>query len=222
MSWKQFAYAGNPLSPRWGHSATLHDTRVLLYGGRTSQGYYNTIETIDIATELIELKLEEQVKENIKRKHEEENRTREIIGNLQNSLSELHTMAAQLGDQLLIQKNVITETRAAMDVLRQDNNTLFRLLEDLGGTAPSPVYTVPAGSTLVANVATTTFNVEVAPLSFVEVQNNQAKYYRGPKLPEDLPVLRVAGDVSPIFVGVGDGERHTVGAENGEEASVLF
>eukprot|EP01123_Difflugia_compressa_P010709 TRINITY_DN3994_c0_g1_i1.p1 TRINITY_DN3994_c0_g1~~TRINITY_DN3994_c0_g1_i1.p1 ORF type:complete len:633 (+),score=148.45 TRINITY_DN3994_c0_g1_i1:128-2026(+) len=131
MEWKQYAYAGNPLSCRWGHTATLHDTRVLLYGGRSAPGYYNSIETIDTATELIELKPEEQLKEKTKRKQEEKNRTREALGNLQNSVGELQEMITQLGEQLLNQKKLITETRSAMVTLRQENDSLKQQIVEI-------------------------------------------------------------------------------------------
>jgi len=106
MEWKQYAYAGNTLVPRWGHSTTVHDTRLLIYGGRASHGYYNTIDIIDTSLELIELKPEEQLKEKSKRKQEEKNKTREAIGNLQTSVTELSEMINQLGEQLVVQKKL--------------------------------------------------------------------------------------------------------------------
>jgi N-acetylneuraminic acid mutarotase len=131
MEWKQYAYAGNTLVPRWGHSATLHDSRILIYGGRSDTGYYNSIDIIDISTELIELKPEEQLKEKLKRKQEEKNKTREVIGNLQNSVSEISDMITQLGTQLVAQKKAIVETRNAMIQLRQENEILKQQLHEL-------------------------------------------------------------------------------------------
>uniref|UniRef100_A0A6B2L0T0 Uncharacterized protein n=1 Tax=Arcella intermedia TaxID=1963864 RepID=A0A6B2L0T0_9EUKA len=132
MEWKQFAYAGNPLVPRWGHSATMHDTRILIFGGRASHGYYNSIDVIDTRTELLELKPEEQAKEKVKRKVEEKNKTREAIGNLQNTVSELQSMIEVLGEQLLSQKKLISETRGAMVSLKKENEEMRQQLIDLG------------------------------------------------------------------------------------------
>jgi len=131
MEWKQYAYAGNSLVSRWGHSASLHDTRILIYGGRAAHGYYNTIDIIDTANELIELKPEEQFKEKLKRKQEEKNRTREAIGNLQTTLSEISEMVTELGEQLVIQKKAINETRSAMVILRQENEVLKQQISEL-------------------------------------------------------------------------------------------
>jgi len=150
MEWKQFAYAGNPLSPRWGHSATLHDHRVVIYGGRADHGYYNSLETIDTTNELIEVQPEEQAKEKLKRKQEEKNRTREAIGNLQNSVSELQSMIGQLGEQLVTQKKSITEMRGAAVALRQENETLKQqvaLLRFEDTSSPPSTLTSPPSFT---------------------------------------------------------------------------
>jgi hypothetical protein len=48
MSWKKYAFGGNPLVPRWGHTTTLHGPRVGLYGGRDETGYWNTLDVIDV------------------------------------------------------------------------------------------------------------------------------------------------------------------------------
>ncbi len=48
MSWKKYAFGGNPLVPRWGHTVTLHGNRVALYGGRDETGYWNTLDVLDV------------------------------------------------------------------------------------------------------------------------------------------------------------------------------
>lgn len=48
MQWKKYAFGGNQLVPRWGHSATLHGTRVALFGGRDETGYWNGVDVIDL------------------------------------------------------------------------------------------------------------------------------------------------------------------------------
>jgi len=144
MEWRQYAYAGNTLVPRWGHTATFHDTRILIYGGRAEHGYYNTIDILDTATELIELKPEEQAKEKLKRKQEEKNKTREVIGNLQNSVYEISEMITQLGSQLVAQKKAIVETRNAMIQLRQENENLRHQLQDLESQPSITTYYSPS------------------------------------------------------------------------------
>jgi len=125
FEWKQYAYAGNTLMPRWGHTATLHDSRVLIFGGRATQGYYDTIDMIEINTQLIELKPEEQAKEKVKRKQEEKNREREAINNLQNAVQELQQMISQLGQELMVQQKQITHMNEYIQVLERENNTLL-------------------------------------------------------------------------------------------------
>jgi N-acetylneuraminic acid mutarotase len=137
LEWRQYAYAGNTLVPRWGHSASLHDSRILIYGGRAAHGYYNTMDFIDTAKHLIELKPEEQVKEKQKRKYEEKNKTSEALGNLQTSAAELTEMIHQIGEQILIQKKAIMETRNAMVILVQENDAIKKELERLHITPPS-------------------------------------------------------------------------------------
>jgi N-acetylneuraminic acid mutarotase len=149
MEWKQYAYAGNTLSPRWGHSVTLHDTKIVIYGGRASHGYYNTMDIIDTSKELIELAPEEQYKEKQKRKNEEKNKTSEALGNLQTTTGELTELTNHLGEQLLLQKKAIHETRNAMMVLLQENESLKQHLQSiapnyfLNQPPPVPRYDSP-------------------------------------------------------------------------------
>jgi N-acetylneuraminic acid mutarotase len=130
MTWLHYAYAGNTLTTRWGHSATIHDNRILIYGGRSDEGYYNSIDTIDYTTQLIELKPEEQAKENTKRKQEEKNRTREVIGNLQTQISSLQAVVQQMGDQFISQRKTLTETRNTLLAIKQENDRLKRTLAE--------------------------------------------------------------------------------------------
>jgi len=130
MTWIHYAYAGNTLTSRWGHSATVHDNRILIYGGRSDEGYYGSIDTIDYTTQLIELKPEEQAKENTKRKQEEKNRTREVIGNLQTQISSLQAVVQQMGDQFISQRKTLTETRNTLLVIKQENDRLKRTLAE--------------------------------------------------------------------------------------------
>jgi len=136
MSWQQYAYAGNALLPRWGHSATLHDTRVLIYGGRADHGYYNTIESIDVANQLLELKPEEQLKEKVKSKQEERNRTREAIGNLHTTINGLQATLQSLGEQFTSQKKTLNETRNIMLGIRQENEALKQKLNEAKSRKP--------------------------------------------------------------------------------------
>lgn len=131
MEWKQNAYAGNTLVARWGHSATLHDNKILFFGGRSTPGYHNTIDIIDVEKELIEFQPEEQEKEKHKRKYEEKNKTYEALGNLQTTAAELAELTNHIGEQLLIQKKAINETKNAMLVLLQENQNLKQQLERL-------------------------------------------------------------------------------------------
>jgi hypothetical protein len=131
MEWKQYGYAGNTLAPRWGHYVTFHDPKLLIYGGRAAHGYYNTIDIIETTKELIELKPEEQYKEKQKRKYEEKNKTSEALGNLQTTAVELTELTNHLGEQLLIQKKAIQETKNAMMVLLQENESLKQHLQQL-------------------------------------------------------------------------------------------
>lgn len=40
---------------RWGHTATLHrDRYILIYGGRDNNGYWNTVDVIDIGMLCVE------------------------------------------------------------------------------------------------------------------------------------------------------------------------
>lgn len=94
--WKHYAYAGNTLVSRWGHSATLHRDRFLvIYGGRDNNGYWNTIDTIDIRkwieirfsnfseNQLIELKENEQKEWEKEREEDIGAYIKASLGNLQ-------------------------------------------------------------------------------------------------------------------------------------------
>jgi len=133
--WKQYAYAGNTLECRWGHTATLHDTRVLLYGGRDANGYFNSIESIDASSQLVELKPEEQEKEKSKRKQDEKNREREALNNLQNAVQELQMMISRLGEELMQQKQAMVHVAQTVQVLQNENEQLKRKADSL------PTYT---------------------------------------------------------------------------------
>lgn len=54
-TWKQYAFAGNPLCPRWGHCATVHSNgkEIVFFGGRDEKGYWGTYEHVDIGNELL-------------------------------------------------------------------------------------------------------------------------------------------------------------------------
>jgi len=136
MTWQEYAYGGNTLSPRWGHSAVLNGPCIILYGGRSQEGYYNSIEIINIETELIEIKLEEQEKEKIKRKKDEKNHEREAIMNLQNSLQELQIMLRAINDELMGQKQEIFAIFDRAKTLRteqaQIKNLAARVLREAG------------------------------------------------------------------------------------------
>jgi len=130
MEWRQFAYAGNTLDSRWGHSATLHDTRVVLFGGRDERGYYNSYLSIDTATQLIEMKPEEAAKEKLKRKKEETNKVREAVNNLQNAVHELQSMVTQLGEELLAQKDLLRLIVQEVSNLKAENEALTKKLQN--------------------------------------------------------------------------------------------
>jgi len=134
LNWKQFAFAGNALSGRWGHTTTLHGTRVLIYGGRNDDGYYNSIDTINHTTELIELKPEELAKESIKRRQEEKNRTREVLGDLHTQISTLQLTVQQMGDQFISQRKTLTETRNNLLGIKQENERLRRIIAEVKST----------------------------------------------------------------------------------------
>jgi len=141
MTWKQYAYAGNTLKERWGHSATLHDARLLLYGGRNDEGYFHTIDAINYASQLIELKPEEQAKEMLKRKQDEKNRTREFVGDLQTQISTLQSTLQQMGDQFISQRKTLTETRNTLLAIKQENDRLKRIIGEIKASQPSiPSY----------------------------------------------------------------------------------
>jgi len=141
MTWKQYAYAGNTLKERWGHSATLHDSRLLLYGGRNDEGYFNSIDAINYASQLIELKPEEQAKEMLKRKQDEKNRTREFVGDLQTQISTLQSTLQQMGDQFISQRKTLTETRNTLLAIKQENDRLKRIIGEIKASQPSiPSY----------------------------------------------------------------------------------
>jgi N-acetylneuraminic acid mutarotase len=139
MTWKQYAFAGNTLKERWGHSATLHDTRILIYGGRNDEGYFNTIDTINYANQLIELKPEEQAKENLKRKQDEKNRAREFVGDLQTQIGTLQSTLQQMGDQFISQRKTLTETRNTLLAIKQENDRLKRIIAEIKATSPPSI-----------------------------------------------------------------------------------
>lgn len=143
MEWKQYAYAGNALSPRWGHTASLHHgTRVLIYGGRAFHGYYDSIDVVDVATQLIEMKPEEAAKEKIKRKQEEKSKQREAINNLQNSVQELQAVITQLGEELVNQKKHMATLITTINALSVDNQGIKKKVDELTGeTLPSDIPT---------------------------------------------------------------------------------
>jgi len=140
MTWKQYAYAGNTLKERWGHSATLHDSRLLLYGGRNDEGYFHSIDAINYASQLIELKPEEQAKEMLKRKQDEKNRTREFVGDLQTQISTLQSTLQQMGDQFLSQRKTLTETRNTLLTIKQENDRLKRIIAEIKESPSIPSY----------------------------------------------------------------------------------
>jgi N-acetylneuraminic acid mutarotase len=135
MTWKQYAFAGNTLKERWGHSATFHDTRILIYGGRNDEGYFNTIDTINYTAQLIELKPEELAKENLKRKQDEKNRTREFLGDLQTQIATLQSTLQQMGDQFISQRKTLTETRNTLLAIKQENDRLKRIIAEIKATS---------------------------------------------------------------------------------------
>jgi hypothetical protein len=47
MEWKQYAFAGAPPTPRWAHSATVHGSKIVLYGGRDDHNYHNSHDVFD-------------------------------------------------------------------------------------------------------------------------------------------------------------------------------
>jgi len=137
------AFAGNALSPRWGHSATLHDTRVLIYAGRNTDQYYNTIEFIDTSTQLIELKPEELAKEEIRRKRETKNSERELVGNLQRSVQSLQEIISKLGAEVMNNRRILVETANRMNALLANNEELKKQLNmDSTGEHYIPTQTV--------------------------------------------------------------------------------
>lgn len=89
MEWKQYAFAGAPPVKRWGHSATLHGTRIVLFGGRDDDGYHSSYEIIDTATSLIDIPPEELERDKHRKEQEERNKQQEIMGNLQRNVEDL-------------------------------------------------------------------------------------------------------------------------------------
>jgi len=131
MTWKPYAFAGNALDARWCHSATVHENRILIYGGRSDENYYNNYISINFEKELIELKPEEQVKEKHKRNQDEQNRSREYIGNLQNQIIGLQSIVQSMGGQFIDQRKTLSETRAALLAIKQENDRIKRTIAEL-------------------------------------------------------------------------------------------
>jgi len=162
MTWRQYAFAGNKLAARWGHCSTFHEGKyVVVYGGRAAHGYYNSVELVDVTSQLIEMKPEEAAKEILKRKMEEKNKAREAMGNLQSAVHELSAMIAKLGEELIEQKRLIASADAQVLKVRSENYALKKKVAELtGDTLPTEVIepivpTTPVKSNMSSSVPST-------------------------------------------------------------------
>jgi len=176
MTWRQYAYAGNKLSARWGHCATLHEGKyIAVYGGRAAHGYYNTVEVVDFSTQLIEMKPEEAAKEVLKRKVEEKNKAREAMGNLQSAVHELSSMIGKLGEELIEQKKVIAHADGQVLKLRSENFALKKKVAELTGDS------LPAQEFIESQIPTTPVKFSASSSSILGTsQKNDDDAYAAP------------------------------------------
>eukprot|EP01126_Amoeba_proteus_P008291 TRINITY_DN1305_c0_g1_i7.p1 TRINITY_DN1305_c0_g1~~TRINITY_DN1305_c0_g1_i7.p1 ORF type:complete len:375 (-),score=79.34 TRINITY_DN1305_c0_g1_i7:165-1289(-) len=130
--WTQYAFAGNVLIPRWGHSATFHRNRyILIYGGRDDDGYFNSLDVIDLQTQLIELKEEEQAKWEQQSEKDMNTYLRDALTSLQVDVEELRSMVGQVGDELLHQQTENMEMNSVFSQLKKNHLELRKRASEL-------------------------------------------------------------------------------------------
>jgi len=134
MEWKQYAFAGAPPLLRWGHSATLHDTRVVLYGGRDDMGYHSSYDIIDVAVNLIDIPPEELERDKHRKQQEERIKQQQIMGDLQRDVEDLKLVINQIGEALVKQTRQADETPVMIRALAEANLELKSKLDALSAS----------------------------------------------------------------------------------------
>lgn len=133
-TWTAYRYAGNILPKRWAHSATLIDRTLVLLGGRSVDGYLNTLNEVNVDTELVEVGEDENSAANDlsnRKELEEEKRAKQTINVLQNQIEELRYVVSVIGEELINQREAKEHMLQRMRSQQSENISLLQRMEEL-------------------------------------------------------------------------------------------
>eukprot|EP01125_Pyxidicula_operculata_P008577 TRINITY_DN286_c2_g1_i1.p1 TRINITY_DN286_c2_g1~~TRINITY_DN286_c2_g1_i1.p1 ORF type:complete len:617 (-),score=142.85 TRINITY_DN286_c2_g1_i1:108-1892(-) len=138
MEWKRMIYAGNILDPRWGHSATLHGSKLVIFGGRSDTGYYNTFQTIDVGSDLREVSPDDDEYGELQLlPFLKGDANRKALRTLQESVYDLKKVGSQLSEQLNKDRIFFTGQMEEIHALISENKDMKLALENNTNTISS-------------------------------------------------------------------------------------